>query len=94
MRRGGAKEVEEVEEEDVDSDADAHLVEQVWRIAMSVNPARAFTDLIVWQKAHAFVQLVYQATKGFPKEELFCLSHQFRRAAVSIVANIAEGFRK
>jgi four helix bundle protein len=51
-------------------------------------------DLIVWQKAHAFALQVYAATRRFPKEELFGLTSQFRRAAVSIPANIAEGFRK
>jgi four helix bundle protein len=57
-------------------------------------PAKSFQDLIVWQKAHAFVVQVYVATRGFPKEELYGLTSQFRRAAVSIPANIAEGFRK
>jgi four helix bundle protein len=54
----------------------------------------SFQDLIVWQKAHQFVLSVYKITKLFPKEELYGLSSQFRRAAVSIAANIAEGFRK
>lgn len=57
-------------------------------------PARSFQDLVVWQKAHCFVLLVYSATRMFPKEELYGLTSQFRRAAVSIPANIAEGFRK
>ena len=56
--------------------------------------AKSFQELIVWQKAHAFVLRVYAATRRFPKEELYGLSSQFRRAAVSIPANIAEGFRK
>ncbi|MDO8586181.1 MAG: four helix bundle protein [Armatimonadota bacterium] len=51
-------------------------------------------DLIVWQKAHAFVLQVYIETRVFPKEELYGLTSQFRRAAVSIPANIAEGFRR
>ena len=58
------------------------------------EPARSFLDLMVWQKAHAFVLLVYAATQAFPKAELYGLTAQFRRAAVSIPANIAEGFRK
>jgi len=58
------------------------------------RPARSFQGLIVWQKAHTFVLSVYQTTKGFPREELYGLTSQFRRAAVSIPANIAEGFRK
>jgi four helix bundle protein len=57
-------------------------------------PAKSFQDLIVWRKAHAFVLQVYAATRAFPKEELYGLTSQFRRAAVSIPANIAEGFRK
>ncbi len=58
------------------------------------QPARSFQDLIAWQKAHAFVLAVYQATGAFPQQELYGLTSQFRRAAVSIPANIAEGFRK
>ena len=56
--------------------------------------AKTFEDLLVWQKAHQFVLAVYQLTKTFPKEEVYGLSSQFRRAAVSIAANIAEGFRR
>ena len=58
------------------------------------NPARDFTDLIVWQKAHQFVLRVYAASKSFPRDEKFGLTSQFRRAAVSVAANIAEGFKK
>lgn len=61
---------------------------------MERSPAQKFEDLIVWQKAHQFVLDVYQLTKSFPREELYGLSSQFRRAAVSIAANIAEGFKK
>lgn len=57
-------------------------------------PAKSFQELIVWQKAHAFVLQVYATTRVFPKEELYGLCSQFRRAAVSIPANIAEGFRR
>lgn len=57
-------------------------------------PAKSFTDLEIWQKAHAFVLEVYRMTKSFPQDERFGLVSQFRRAAVSIPANIAEGFRK
>jgi four helix bundle protein len=56
--------------------------------------AKTFEDLLVWQKAHWFVLAVYRITEIFSKHELFGLASQFRRAAVSIVANIAEGFRK
>ena len=58
------------------------------------EPAKTFKELIVWQKAHKFVLSVYNYTKGFPKAELYGLISQFRRAAVSIAANIAEGFKK
>lgn len=57
-------------------------------------PARSFRDLHVWQKAHEFVLAVYRFTDSFPDREKFGLSHQMRRAAVSIPANIAEGFGK
>ena len=58
------------------------------------EPARCFQDLIVWQKAHHFVLAVYKTTSTFPRSELYGLTSQFRRAAVSIPANIAEGFKK
>ena len=58
------------------------------------KPATTFQDLVVWQKAHQFVLAVYRLTAHFPKEENYGLSSQMRRAAVSIAANIAEGFRK
>ncbi len=58
------------------------------------TPARTFRDLVVWQKAHEFVLGVYQFTVAFPKYELYALASQMRRAATSIPANIAEGFRK
>ena len=58
------------------------------------KPARTFPDLLVWQKAHGFVLEVYAFTAMFPKQETYGLSLQMRRAAVSIPANIAEGFRR
>ena len=58
------------------------------------KPAKTFKDLIVWQKAHKFVLEVYAQTEVFPKSELYGLTSQFRRAAISIAANIAEGFKK
>src|SRR5882757_8208865 len=57
-------------------------------------PARSFEDLIVWQKAHAWVLAIYRFTDGFPAKEIYSLTSQFRRAAVSVPANIAEGFKK
>ncbi len=53
-----------------------------------------FEDLFVWQKAHQLVLHVYKATKEFPKDELYGLVSQVRRSAVSVPANIAEGYRK
>ncbi|HVU23720.1 MAG TPA: four helix bundle protein [Opitutus sp.] len=50
-----------------------------------------FRDLVIWQRSHALTLAVYRATKSFPKDELFGLTSQLRRAAGSIPANIAEG---
>ncbi|HYP53186.1 MAG TPA: four helix bundle protein [Pyrinomonadaceae bacterium] len=61
---------------------------------MSREPARTFQELIVWQKAHGFVLSVYRLTESFPRHETYGLGSQLRRAAVSIPANIAEGFKK
>ncbi len=61
---------------------------------MQRPPAQNFQDLIVWQKAHQFVLSVYRITKTFPREEIYGLTSQFRRAAISVPANIAEGFKK
>jgi len=58
------------------------------------EPARTFEDPVVWQKAHQFVVAVYRLSQAFPRSETYGLSSQSRRAAVSIAANIAEGFRK
>lgn len=57
-----------------------------------IAPIKEFTDLHAWQKAHELVIALYVHTKSFPKEELFSLTNQMRRAAVSITSNIAEGF--
>ena len=56
--------------------------------------SQSFEQLIVWQKAHSYVLAIYKITKQYPKEELFCLVNQMRRAAASITANIAEGYAK
>jgi len=53
-----------------------------------------FGDLQVWHKAHMLVLNSYNATNGFPKQEMFGMTSQIRRAAVSIAANIAEGCGK
>lgn len=55
---------------------------------------RTFTDLYAWQEAHKLVLMIYKITKEFPKEELFGLVSQMRRAVVSITSNIAEGFSR
>lgn len=61
---------------------------------MEKLPAKSFEELLVWQKAHLFVLAVYKLTDSFPKHELYGLTSQLRRAAVSVPANIAEGFKK
>jgi len=53
-----------------------------------------FKDLIVWQKAYKFALEIYVITKVFPKDELYGITSQIRRAAVSISANIAEGYER
>ena len=58
------------------------------------TPAKTFRDLVVWRKAHEYVLSVYKLTATFPRQELYGLCSQMRRAAISIPANIAEGFRK
>ena len=59
-----------------------------------MSKTSSFTDLSMWQQAHNFVLETYNATTNFPKHELFGLVSQFRRAAVSIPANIAEGYKR
>jgi four helix bundle protein len=58
------------------------------------TPASSFQDLVVWQKAHQVVLGIYRLTGSFPKQETYALATQMRRAAVSVPANIAEGFRR
>lgn len=58
------------------------------------QPARSFEDLTVWQKAHDLVLRVYRLSAGFPKSEIYGVTSQIRRAAVSVPANIAEGFKR
>lgn len=61
---------------------------------MDVPLSKSFRDLLVWQKAHQFVLAVYHYSDYFPQKEIYGLTSQFRRAAVSIPANIAEGFKE
>jgi four helix bundle protein len=58
---------------------------------LMANSVKSFHDLVVWQKAMELVTEIYKASQSFPKEELFGLTSQIRRAAVSIPSNIAEG---
>jgi len=59
---------------------------------MGNTKIESFKDLIVWQKTIELVNEIYKVTKPFPKEEMYGLSSQIRRAAISIPANIAEGW--
>ena len=58
------------------------------------NAAKSFEDVHVWQRSHQFVLDAYLLSDKFPKHEIYCLTSQLRRAAISIPANFAEGFRK
>jgi four helix bundle protein len=75
--------LEEIIYNNIQADCNSHVIEE---------NAKTFTDLSVWKKAHSMVLQIYLLTKGFPREELFGLTSQLRRAAVSVPANIAEGF--
>ena len=57
-------------------------------------PVRSYLDLIVWQRALDLAENVYEATRKFPKEEIYGITSQMRRAAVSVPANIAEGMAR
>ena len=59
-----------------------------------MNNVASYRDLIVWQKSMQLVVDVYQLTEDFPKSEIYGLTSQMRRAAVSIPSNIAEGRRR
>lgn len=55
---------------------------------------KSFTDLVAWSKGHELVLEIYAITKKFPQEEIFGITNQMRRCAVSITSNIAEGFSR
>lgn len=63
-------------------------------MAMLRQPARSFRDLEVWRKAHQLILAVYRYSDKFPRKEIYCLTPQIRRSAISVPANIAEGFNK
>ncbi len=58
------------------------------------NKIQNFYDLEVWHKGHTLALAIYETTKLFPKEELYGITNQLRRAASSVTANIAEGFER
>lgn len=55
---------------------------------------KTYNDLIVWQKAHELVLVVYRATRKYPADERYCLVSQTRRSVSSVAANIVEGFSR
>lgn len=57
-------------------------------------PINDFKEIFVWKKSHELVLLVYKLTKKYPKDELFALVSQTRRAVVSVPSNIVEGFKR
>lgn len=61
---------------------------------MEKQKIKSFTDLIAWKEAHKLALLIYKVTKNFPKEEIYGLTNQIRRATVSISSNVAEGFSR
>ena len=53
---------------------------------------KSYKELLIWQKGIKIVVLIYRLTRSFPKEEIYTLTSQLKRASVSIPSNIAEGF--
>ena len=61
---------------------------------MNKNDIKSYKDLIAWQKAMLLVKNIYEIAKTFPKEEIYALTSQIKRSAVSIPSNISEGSSK
>ena len=57
-----------------------------------MSTIKSFEELIIWQEARKFTNNIYNLTKKYPQEEMYSLTSQMRRAAVSVMSNIAEGF--
>lgn len=57
-----------------------------------LDNTKTFRKLLVWQKSMTFVTAIYSETKSFPNEELYALTSQIKRSAISIPSNIAEGY--
>lgn len=66
----------------------------VARVQSSDSRVQSFRDLIVWQKSMDLVTVIYQLTKSFTKDELYSLTQQLKRCAISVPSNIAEGSSK
>lgn len=59
-----------------------------------MSSIKTFKDLTTWQEAHKLVLQIYILTKNFPREEIYSLTSQMRRCAISVTSNIAEGFSR
>ena len=57
-----------------------------------MSTIKSFEELIIWQETRKFTNNIYNLTKKYPQEEIYSLISQMRRAAVSVMSNIAEGF--
>ena len=68
--------------------------ERIMNKELERTTIHSFTDLKVWNEAHTLAITIYTISKVFPKEEVFGLTSQIRRSAVSVTANIAEGFSR
>jgi hypothetical protein len=66
------------------------LVQEISGLARN-ETAKSFRELVVWQRSMQLAAVIYQLTRFFPKEEMYGLTNQIRRSAVSVPSNIAEG---